>query len=424
MPAKESSPIMPEREELEAAEVTSGSPPRAKPVWVESDLEFIAALSRRSVDSFRACTQCGNCSATCTISPDSAPYPRKEMAWAKWGMKNRLLADPDVWLCHQCNDCSTRCPCGARPGDVLAAIRHESVLRHAVPRFLSKWVNRPRYIPLLVGVPSAILGLALLARDPIDNALGISARAGDRILYSYSSYFPQWLLNGLFSILLLFVLIALVVGVRRLWNTLTTFAEEYGTEVPRSGLMKSIRTVIVSVVVHKRFSECTTARSRYYFHLCTFFGFLALGLVSLWTIFAPVNPLIRGDFIYPFSFWNPWKILANLGGLALFFGTFLTIRDRLIERPYTNPTTYFEWAFIWTLFGVMLSGFATEAAHYVRIEPHRHIIYFVHLVLVFILIMSLPFSKFVHAIFRTTVMVFSEHTGRNRPSSPPAGGEK
>ncbi len=72
-----------------------------KPILVEPDLDFIRTLSKRGGDLFKKCMQCGTCSATCAISPDSKPFPAKEMAWAAWGMKERLLRDPDVWLCYQ-----------------------------------------------------------------------------------------------------------------------------------------------------------------------------------------------------------------------------------------------------------------------------------------------------------------------------------
>ena len=172
---------------------------QAVPIRIEPDLDFIRSLRAHGGNTLKECFQCGTCSATCTLSPDLEPFPRKEMAWAVWGMKERLLKDPDVWLCHQCNDCSERCPRGARPGDVLAAVRRECVLHYAFPRFFAGWVNQPHCIPLLLGIPAALLTLALLVRGPIENALGISRQAGERILYSYSSVFPHWMLNAFFA---------------------------------------------------------------------------------------------------------------------------------------------------------------------------------------------------------------------------------
>lgn len=54
------------------------------------------------------------------MAPENAPYPRKEMVWASWGLKEKLATDVDLWLCHNCGNCADLCPRGARPADVMA----------------------------------------------------------------------------------------------------------------------------------------------------------------------------------------------------------------------------------------------------------------------------------------------------------------
>jgi hypothetical protein len=65
----------------------------------------------------------------------------------------------------------------------------------------------------------------------------------------------------------------------------------------------------------------------------------------------------------------------------------------------------------------VVSGFATELLHYLRMVPHRHVVYFIHLVLVFALLIYLPYSKFAHILYRTTAMIYAEYYGRDGSGS-------
>ena len=68
-----------------------------------------------------------------------------------------------------------------------------------------------------------------------------------------------------------------------------------------------------------------------------------------------------------------------------------------------------------------LTGFVTEVLHFLRLEPHRHVAYFAHLVFAFTALMYLPYTKFAHLAYRGAAMVFAEHVGSTREvaSTPP-----
>ncbi len=393
---------------------------------VRPDSGFLGRILDSGGENAKKCFQCATCSVVCELSNGSGPaFPRKEMLWAQWGLKDRLMADPDVWLCYGCGDCSTHCPRGVRPGDVMAAVRREAVLHYAFPGFLAKWVGNPRYLPLLLAVPALLLGLLFLGRDEIEAALGISTSPSARIVYSFARMVPQWLLIAFFGFFSALVLLAVVVGVMRFWRALKAADAGNGASPPTKELFSSVVATLKSVLTHDDFTPCGAARPRYLSHLLVFYGFIAMFAVSLWVMTAPINPLLQ-DFVYPFNFWNPWRMLANLGGLAVLAGCALMIRERLLDLDSDRPTsfnTYFDWAFVWTLLAVVATGFTAEILHYARLEPHRLGVYYLHLLLVFALLMYLPYSKFAHMIYRTTAMVYTDYSGRKNRMPADAAGE-
>ena len=134
---------------------------------IDPDLKFIQYLKKAGGDSLKMCYQCATCSVVCPLSSDNKPFPRKEMIWAQWGLKDKLVADPDVFLCHQCEDCSASCPRGANPGDVLGAVRAYAYTHYGFPSGLAKLAASAKNLPLLIGIPAflysiwAVVGLGL-----------------------------------------------------------------------------------------------------------------------------------------------------------------------------------------------------------------------------------------------------------------------
>ena len=92
-------------------------------IMLDPDVGFIKDVRALGGGDLKKCYQCATCSVVCPISPETKPFPRKEMIAASWGLKDKVVSSSDIWLCHNCGDCNTRCPRDAKPGDALAAIR-------------------------------------------------------------------------------------------------------------------------------------------------------------------------------------------------------------------------------------------------------------------------------------------------------------
>src|SRR5512139_2359118 len=128
------------------------------------DRAFRDELVRRGGGEAARCFQCATCSAVCDLATSQLAFPRRQMLWAQWGLVDRLAADPAIWLCHQCNDCTARCPREARPADTMQAIRSLVTEQVGAPRFMARLVGRAATTwPLLLGVPVLFWALYIYA---------------------------------------------------------------------------------------------------------------------------------------------------------------------------------------------------------------------------------------------------------------------
>ncbi|HOW24725.1 MAG TPA: quinone-interacting membrane-bound oxidoreductase complex subunit QmoC [Bacteroidales bacterium] len=361
-------------------------------IQIKTDKRFIRQVKSLGGNPLKECMQCGACSVVCKLSPEENPFPRKEMLWASWGMKDKLIGDPDLWLCHQCGDCSATCPRGVQPATVLSALRHINYLEYASPRFLAVWLSKPVYLPLVVAIPALIILLILWMAGTVSVPDGP---------VDYSKLFPHPLLNGTFATLVILVLVAYWKGFRRFKRDIrkNQRAKIKGQKSKKNN-QKRIRFFyqLKEILLHTQFRKCQTNRLRTLAHILVFSGFLLLLLV---TLVAIVNVLF---FEYPMNFWHPAKIAGNLGGLALVTGTMMMIWYRLFRKDAIGPSTYADWSFLIFLLLLAVSGILTEWARFGNWSA-AYVIYFIHLVLVWIVIIYAPYSKFGHLLYRLAVLI-------------------
>jgi len=375
---------------------------------VEPDLVFIKDVIGLGGDSLKKCFQCATCSVACPISPDNKPFPRKEMIAASWGLKNRLLADHDIWLCHNCGDCSTLCPRGAKPGDVLAALRSYAISEYAVPKVVGKWINDPKMLPVFFVFPAIVflvLGffLRLFGIDWLNFAPG-----GDEIVHA--KFFSSWLVDIIFIPLSIWAVAVFALGLKRFLTDIHESARREGKTdnetIDPVGFIQALFRVIPTILKHNKFSECTENKNRSTAHMMVFYSFIALFIVtSIFFIHLYVLQ-IHG----PYSQLHPVKWLANVAGICLIIGGFLMLKERLTKTDQVS--SYKDWYLIGLVLGLGLTGMLTEMTRLAGAAGFSYALYFLHLVFVFNLFAFVPFSKLAHLVYRTVAMTYDEYGNR------------
>lgn len=393
-------------EDVTAQQVAQES---AAATLISPNIGFVREIIGAGGDSLKKCYQCAQCSVVCNITPDENPFPRKEMMWAQWGLKEKLIGNADIWLCHQCADCTANCPRGAEPGRVMQAIGRLTLGHYSKPGFLARALGSPKALLALIALPLLVILVSLGAQGSFDlNAIP----RGDDDGIVYRNFMNVHLIDAIYTVVFLFAAGTMVLGAYSYWKDMTRNAIGEGKTLS-GGLISNIVPTVTEILSHRRFNKCETTKSRTISHMFLFYSFIGLLITTTWAAFY-TNIMKMNS---PYAMVDPLKIVGNTSAVAFLVGMTLILVNRFRNAEKAGIGNYYDWLLIVLIYTVGLSGVFTEVIRLANLSVYlAYPMYVLHLVSVLFLFLYAPYSKMAHMMYRAIAMVFARAAGREPAS--------
>ena len=152
----------------------------------------------------------------------------------------------------------------------------------------------------------------------------------------------------------------------------------------------------IDVLYQKPIADCS--RTRWFAHLAMFWGFLGLAVTT--TMDTILNPTAA-----PLPITSPVRILGNISGIFFVAGVTYSLVRRLVVRDVRENSTKGDAVFLALLFLTGVTGFVVEFFSQFNFVSADSFSYWSHLILVAALLVTAPFTKFVHAIGRPILLL-------------------
>lgn len=328
----------------------------------------------------RICNSCRYCEGYCAV------FPAIERRQTFLEGDLHYLAN----LCHNCGECYYACQY-APPHEfavnvpkLLAEIRAQSYRQYAWPRAFANG-----------SVVSIIIAACLILSILL--AIGATGQTGG----DFYRIVPHRVMVSAFGGVSIFVLLAFAAGFVRFWRN---SGERLSAFLSPGALTKALGDVLTLRYLDGGGGGCTypaerQSQSRRWLHHLTFYGF-AMCFASTTT---------AAFYHYAFGWKAPYGylslpvVLGTAGGVAIVAGTLGLLWLKLRSNPETQARGQsMDPAFLTLLLlssasGLLLLAFRQTAA--------MAALLIVHLGIILALVLTLPYGKFVHAIYRSAALV-------------------
>ena len=356
--------------------------------------------------TLQSCLQCGACTATCDLAGEEGLFPRRQVTFVRLGLEDRLAADKEIWHCYGCTECSAKCPSGAKPASIMSALRLLATDRYAWPRACVP--HRQQTVSLFWLV---YLATAALVGVVVATAGSFSPGPGP---LRYSGMIPDSALIPIFTFLTVLPMCAVGVGAARAWRA--WYGSSLAAIRPRI-FWRALRAAIGEILAHKKFTSCKERPLRPWAHRAILLSFVGLAAIS-----GLIALLMAAGRPYPLTMGNPIKVLSNIFAAMLIAGTTYFLLVRLAQAAHGTRSSFSDWVFPLNVLVAGVSGVATEAMRVAGVRAWAYPVYFVHLVVVLVLALTLPYTKLAHAVYRVLAVAGAKYEKLTVPMTLPARG--
>lgn len=371
--------------------------------------DFSKKLKDFGAIDINACYNCGNCTATCPLSEGDNSFPRKMLRYSVLGTENKITCSLEPWLCYYCGECSESCPREANPGELMMSLRRYLISIYdwtGIGKLLYK--SKIFEIAALIIIAAIVLILYILNTTyPIGEPSQYIGEDGGVLINNLASWKKVHVLDWTIAGILAFLLIT---NIFNMWRKV--ILNNDSVKVSFKLYFKEFFSLVTHFTTQKNLRKCGNEKNYWLIHLYLMWSYTALFIMIVFFL-----EWFQTDTVH--AFWHPQRLIGYLATIGLFIGIVYFISNRIKKlKENSKYSHYTDWAFLILLFFTTLSGILMHIFRVTGLPAATYITYLVHLmILVPMLVIEVPFSKWSHLAYRPFAIFFSNVIERSKNSS-------
>ncbi len=369
-------------------------------------------IARFGGDDITKCMNCGNCTAVCSLAGDGAVFPRKTIRYMQLGLKDKLLASPEPWLCYYCGECSDTCPRDANPAETMMAMRRWLTAEYDHSGRGRRLYTSEKAVVTTI-LKAAFIPLALLLA--LHAVTGFQRIVTDRVeLNTFAPVMWVWAV-----VLLHFAFL----GYHLMMNALHMIQhimkpEDPEAKVPWAAYLLELKSLAIHFITQKRWRECGEEHDgQWLTHLL-----LVSGYVIMLVLVVGMLGWFQTDNIYPV--YHPQRWLGYYATLVLIYASAAMLIGRFRKRTqvhrFSRPT---DWLFPSFILVGAITGILVHAFRYAGWPWPTYGMYLIHVMaMVAMLDSEVGIGKWAHMIYRPLAIYLMNVKKRTQNQAVPEAG--